>query len=162
MLSALVAPLRRIAHGLLAFNSAGQVASGFAIGMVVGLVPKGNLIALSLCVVLFCLRCNKGSGILAAMIFSAIAPWTDPFTHKIGAWVLTYPPLQATYASLFSMPFGAWLAFNNTIVIGSLLAGLYLAYPVYWMAYLCSLAIRRLFVGPPNGQLSVSQTGGLL
>jgi multisubunit Na+/H+ antiporter MnhE subunit len=33
---------------------------------------------------------------------------------------------------------GPWLGFNNTIVTGSLLLGLYLAYPVYWLT-------RRLF-----------------
>ena len=45
-------------------------------------------------------------------------------------------PFQATYASIFKLPFGAWIGFNNTVVTGSILMGLYVAYPVYWFTQL--------------------------
>ncbi|MEX0611985.1 MAG: TIGR03546 family protein [Pirellulales bacterium] len=132
MLSSTIAPFRKTVRALLAFNSLGQLAAGFVLGMIVGLVPKGNLIALSLCVLLFSLRCNKGLALVAAVLFSCIATWTDPIAHKIGLAALGAESMQAAYASVINLPLGPWLEFNNTVVTGSLLLGLYLCYPVYW------------------------------
>jgi uncharacterized protein (TIGR03546 family) len=160
MLSAVVTPLRSIVGGLLASNSAGQLAAGFAVGMIIGLVPKGNLIALSLCVLLFSLRCNKGLAILAAVLFSCVGTWTDPFAHKLGLAVLTMPAMQTTYASIFSLPLGPWLGFDNTVVTGSLLLGLYLAYPVYWAVGLICSAIQSLTATRLTWHRTAPQAGG--
>jgi len=141
MLTLILRPVRRLADGLVANDSPHQLAAGFALGMVLGLVPKGNLIALSLVVLLFSLRVNSGLGLTAALVFSWIGPALDSFTHKLGAQVLSVGSLQATYASLLNLPLGPWLEFNNTVVTGSLLVGLYLAYPAYW---LCLIACQRL------------------
>ena len=120
----------------LASNAPSSSLLGFTIGMMIGLVPKGNLIALSLCVLLFSMRCNKGLGLAAAVAFSFVGPWTDPFAHRLGLAALSLQPMQATYASIFKLPLGPWLGFNNTVVTGSLLMGLYVAYPVYWLTRL--------------------------
>jgi uncharacterized protein (TIGR03546 family) len=136
MLDDVLRPVRRIVSALVAHDAPGQLALGFALGMVIGLVPKGNLIALSLVVLLFSLRVNKGAGLLAALIFSWLGPALDPFADKLGAHVLTAPALQSTYAALFQMPLGPWFEFHNTVVVGSLLVGLWALYPVYWLSYL--------------------------
>lgn len=133
MLFSFVAILRRVVHALLASDSPRQLAAGFTLGMIIGLVPKGNLIALSLCVLLFSLRINTGMGLVAALLFSWFGAWADPLTHKLGLAVLHVEPLQASYASVFNLPLGPWIGFNNTVVAGSLVLGLYLAYPVYWI-----------------------------
>src|SRR4051812_13190991 len=88
MLSAITAGMRCCVRALLASNAPGQLAAGFTVGMMIGLVPKGNLIALSLCVLLFSIRCNKGIGLLAAIGFSFVGPLTDPFAHRLGMVVL--------------------------------------------------------------------------
>src|SRR5262245_14293505 len=106
MLSDAVAVLRKVCRALLASHAPGQLAAGFTIGMIIGLLPKGNLIALSLCVLLFSIRCNKGLGFAAAIAFSFIGPWTDPFTHRLGLAALSLQPFQATYASIFNLPLG--------------------------------------------------------
>src|SRR6478672_13843261 len=77
MLSDTVAASRKFCRVLLASNAPEQLALGFTIGMMIGLVPKGNLIALSLCVLLFSMRCNKGLGLAAAVVFSFVGFWTD-------------------------------------------------------------------------------------
>jgi uncharacterized protein (TIGR03546 family) len=144
MLRAVVAPFRRAVKSLVASNSPGQLAAGFALGMMIGIMPKSNLIALSLCVLLFSLRCNKGLGLVAAVLFSCFAGWTDPFAHRLGLSVLSAPSLQANYASVFTLPLGPWLGFHNTVVCGSFLMGLYVAYPVYWLVKtLCGGFQRR-------------------
>src|SRR5262245_48075179 len=115
MLSNSIAAVRKFVRSFVASSAPGQLALGFTIGMVIGLVPKGNLIALSLCVLLFSMRCNKGIGLIAAVAFSFLGPWTDAFAHRLGSLVLSAEPLQATYASVFNLPFGPWLGFNNTV-----------------------------------------------
>jgi uncharacterized protein (TIGR03546 family) len=143
MLSHSVAALRKFCRALLASKAPEQLALGFTIGMMIGLVPKGNLIALSLCVLLFSMRCNKGLGLAVAVAFSFIGPWTDAFAHRLGLAALSFEPMQAAYASIFKLPLGPWLGFNNTVVTGSLLMGLYVAYPVYWITRLLfSTALR--------------------
>ncbi len=125
-------PVRRIVQALLAHDASNQLAAGFALGMVLGLVPKGNLIAISLFVLLFSLRVNKGVGLVAAIAFSWIGPAIDPFADKLGAYFLSAHSLQGTYATLFQMPLGPWFDFDNTVVVGSLAIGLWATYPVYW------------------------------
>jgi uncharacterized protein (TIGR03546 family) len=146
MLSDSVTALRKFCRVLLASKAPEQLALGFTIGMVIGLVPKGNLIALSLCVLLFSMRCNKGLGLAVAVVFSFVGAWTDPFAHRLGLAALSLEPIQATYASIFQQPLGPWLGFNNTIVTGSLLIGLYVAYPVYWI----TRVMFRAVLGSPK------------
>lgn len=144
MLSRTVTMLRWAARGILASDSPNQLAAGFALGMVLGLVPKGNLIALSLCVLLFSLRVNKGLALTAAIVFSAFASYADSFTHKLGMEVLTAPSLQPVFASLLNAPVGPWIGFHNTVVTGSLLVGLYLAYPVFWLARVACRTLQAI------------------
>ncbi len=132
MRSEFIAPVRRVVHTLMAFHSPPELAAGFTLGMIIGLVPKGNLIALSLCVLLFSLRVNKGLGVAAAVLFSCFATSIDSFAHKLGQIVLSAESLQASYASVYSMPLGPWLGFNNTVTSGALLVGVYVSYPVFF------------------------------
>jgi len=84
---------------------------------------------------------NTGMGLLAACAFSWVGPLFDPFTDKLGAYVLTVGSMQTTYAALFHLPLGPFFAFNNTVVVGSLLVGLWALYPTYWLSL---LAFRQL------------------
>jgi uncharacterized protein (TIGR03546 family) len=134
MLSPVITICRRVLKSLLASDAPNQLAAGFTLGMIIGLVPKGNLIAVSLCVLLFSLRVNKGLALVAAVLFSAIGPFVDSFSHKLGMALLTTDALQSTYALAFSLPLAPWLEFHNTVVAGTLTMGLYIAYPVYWIS----------------------------
>jgi uncharacterized protein (TIGR03546 family) len=131
--SALVLP-RRIVHALVAASSPHEIAVGFTLGLVLGLVPKGNLIAVSLAVALFSLRINKGAALAAAAVFSLASQSLDPLAHKIGLWALTVDSMQGVYASLYNFPLGPWLGIHNTVVAGTLMLGAYVAYPAYWLA----------------------------
>lgn len=134
MRSAVVAQFRRVVETMVAFRAPHELAAGVALGGVIGLVPKGNLIALSLCVLLFSLRVNKGLALAAAVFISCFATWADPFAHKLGLAVLTTPSLQGCFAMVFELPLGPWLGLSNTVVVGALLVGLYVAYPLYFLS----------------------------
>jgi uncharacterized protein (TIGR03546 family) len=161
MLSFIVRPLRTAISALLAGDSPRQLAAGFAIGMVLGLVPKGNLIALSLCVLVFSLRVNTSLALLAAVAFSWAGALLDPFANKLGLQVLGIDSMQATYASVFNLPLGPWLGFNNTVVTGSLLIGLYFAYPVYWVCLITSERLQPRMVDWVEKHRRASKTFGI-
>jgi uncharacterized protein (TIGR03546 family) len=129
----MVALLRWLVGTLLASSSPRQLAAGFTLGMIIGLVPKGNLIAVSLCVLLFSLKANKGLALAAALVFSVLGTTADAFSHKLGIMILGNNALQGVYAAALSIPLGPWLGFHNTVVTGSLVIGFYIAYPVYWL-----------------------------
>jgi uncharacterized protein (TIGR03546 family) len=145
MLSDLIALVRSIARWLTARTTPAQLALGLTLGLIVGAMPKTNLIALGLCVAIFSLRCNKGLAIATAIAFSFLGPSIDPFTHKLGLAVLSVHSLQATYASVLNLPLGPWIGFNNTVVVGTFLLGLYTAYPVFWLSRLVFSTIRSLW-----------------
>jgi uncharacterized protein (TIGR03546 family) len=132
MLPPVVPMLRMIVRRLMAYNSPHQLAAGFTLGMIFGLMPKGNLIVLTVGGLVFALRVNRGLALAAAMAFTVLGPYADGFSHKLGMAVLSVEAFQPIYASLLCLPLGPWIGFQNTVVTGSLLVGLYVAYPVYW------------------------------
>jgi uncharacterized protein (TIGR03546 family) len=145
----------------MASTSPHQLAAGFALGMIVGLVPKGNLIVLSLCVLLFSMRVNKGLALAAAIVFTMIGPYADAFSHKLGLAVLSITSFQPIYASVLCLPLGPWIGFHNTVVTGSLLVGLYVAYPAYWtVRAICIWFQRRTAVGTRGQDLPRTATMG--
>ncbi|HEX3602054.1 MAG TPA: TIGR03546 family protein [Lacipirellulaceae bacterium] len=150
MFSDALAMWRTFTRSLVGGTSPSQLAAGFTLGMIIGIVPKANLIALALCVLLFSLRCNKVAGVVAAIAFSYVGHWIDPFSHKLGLAVLSIHPLQGFYSSAFNLPLGPWLGFNNTVVMGSLLLGLYVAYPVFWLSRQVFVWLRPTFANVPR------------
>lgn len=130
----LLKPLRQFAGAMLGNDSPRQLAAGVTLGMMLGMVPKGNLIAIALGALLFGLKVNRSAGLVAAMVFTAFGSTADGFAHKLGKNVLEMPSLQATFAWLYNLPLGPWIGFNNTVVLGSLLLAIYFSYPVYWFS----------------------------
>jgi len=155
MFSDLFAVVRRLTQAFVGRMSPGELAAGFTIGMIIGVMPKTNLIALSLCVVLFSLRCNRALGLVAAVAFSFVGPSLDPFAHRLGLMVLSVHSLQGTYASMLNLPLGPWLGFNNTVVAGTFLLGLYVAYPAFWLSRLFFSVTRSMFTRQAEIQVEV-------
>ncbi|MHC4403028.1 MAG: TIGR03546 family protein [Planctomycetota bacterium] len=124
-------PLRLVRRLFTAQATPRRLSLGFALGMVIGLVPKGNLIAVSLVVILLATRVNLVAGAIGVVLFSWVAALLDPLSHRIGHALLGAGFLQPTWATLYDLPLVPWTAFNNTVVLGSLLLGLWLFYPVY-------------------------------
>ncbi len=144
MLSLLLHPMRQLFNAVAANDSPRQMAWGFTIGMVLGMVPKGNLIAVVLMVLLCGLRVNKPAGLLAVAIFSAISPLCDTLTHKIGEKLLQLPTLEPFFVWLYDQPLGPFIGFHNTVTIGSLMLAIYITYPCYYGSH---QAFEKL--GPP-------------
>lgn len=131
MLVRWIRPIRFLVRGVAAADTPRQLALGLAIGMMIGLVPKGNLTAIALSMILLGTRVNLATGMLGALLFSWLSGWTDPLAHRIGNGLLNCEPLQPMLASLHNLPLVPWTAFDNTVVFGSLTLGIWLFWPVY-------------------------------
>src|SRR5438105_332981 len=99
----LLRPLRYLATALILETTPRQLAWGFALGMLIGLVPKGNLIVVSLMTLFCALRINAASGTAAIFLFSGAGMFLDPFSDRVGNYLLTLPALQSFWTSLYNM-----------------------------------------------------------
>ena len=138
MLFWFIRPIRLLTSVLKANASTRQIAFGVALGMLLGLVPKGNLFAVGIATLVFASRVHLGAAVLSSISFSWVGLLLDPLSHWLGSALLTSPPLQPLFVRLYELPFAPWTQFNNTVVCGSLLIGLLSCYPTYRLAHWCS------------------------
>lgn len=128
-----IKPARKLAKALLAAETSRQLALGFAMGMVVGLVPKANLTAVVLTALVFSCRVNKAMTLVGIALFTCVGPLVEPLAHRVGWAMLSHPPLAGMWTWLMDLPLVPWMRLNNTVVLGSLVLGLIAVYPVYRM-----------------------------
>ncbi len=145
MFSYFIRPLRQVAQSLTGNDSPRQLAWGFTLGMLIGLVPKGNLLAVGLMVLLLALKVNKPAGLMAAGVFSLLGILLDSFAHHIGSSILVWEAARPFYTQIYETSLGPWLGVNNTVVLGQLIIGLYLMYPTYWFAQRIAQRIQPPF-----------------
>ncbi len=101
MFAFVLRPIRQFAQALVANDSPRQVAWGFVLGMMIGLVPKGNLTAIALGMMLLGLRVNKPAGLMGIGLFTYLGLFVDAFAHRLGSAVLAWEPLRAAHTQLF-------------------------------------------------------------
>ncbi len=128
--------LRNVISLFLGGGSPRAIAFGFAMGMMVGLMPKGNLTAVAISTLVLATQANLTAAGLAGGLFTWAAVWTDPLAHRIGTSLLAQPSCQTHLAKFYEWPLAPWTALNNTVVLGSLVLSLILFYPAYHLAWL--------------------------
>ncbi|MDR2471017.1 MAG: TIGR03546 family protein [Treponema sp.] len=109
----------------------GQIAAGFAWGLLFGLIPAGNFFWILFFLISFCFRHHHGSKILVMAIIKALFFAIWPLTDALGWEILHIEDLAPLYTTLYNMPFVPFTKFNNTLVAGGITAGLLLWIPVY-------------------------------
>lgn len=125
--------LRKLLSALNANTSAAQLSAGFALGAVVGLLPKLNLLVLILCGVIVCLQVNISMAFLGALVFALIGSAVDPLTERVGFWLLAESePLRPLWATLYGLPIVPFTGFNHTDVLGNLVLGAALFAPLFF------------------------------
>lgn len=131
MLVHLLRPLLSLITEALEEESPRLLAASLAFGMLLGFVPKDNLIAAALGVLMLALRFNLTVAMTSAAMFSAMAAILDPIADALGRAVLTHSAFIDFWARLYQIPLLPWTRFNNTVVMGSLLLALGLVTPMY-------------------------------
>ncbi|HEY1067922.1 MAG TPA: TIGR03546 family protein, partial [Pirellulales bacterium] len=108
-----------------------RMAAGTALGVWIGLVPKDNLLAMGLGMLLLSLNVDMGAAMLAAAVTMWAAVPLSPLLDELGGALLTWETLAPFWTRLANLPVVPWTSFNNTLVLGGFAAGLALLYPVY-------------------------------
>jgi uncharacterized protein (TIGR03546 family) len=156
--------------------SPGQIASGFALGTILGFTPVNSLHNLLIVILIIILNVNITAAVLAFVLFTILAFILDPVFHTIGYTILVNISfLEPVWTWLYNVPVAPLTRFNNTIVIGSLIFALVLYIPNYllfkwfvtryrdsWNQKMDKWKIVKIFKGSKLIQLyiKIKNTGG--
>jgi uncharacterized protein (TIGR03546 family) len=127
-------PVRLLLQAVVMESTPRQMSLGLAFGVLLGLVPKGNLLAIGLGLMLAATRLNLAVAALGAMAAALAAVACDGVFDQIGWWVLSRPQLTGVWQWLYEKPFVPWTDFNHSIVMGSFVTGLALILPVHFVS----------------------------
>ncbi|MEL3904601.1 MAG: TIGR03546 family protein [Treponemataceae bacterium] len=139
----------------------GDIAHGVALGLILAILPKNNLLWPALFAFSIFVRMNKGAFFLSFIFFGFITPFWDVTIERLGFWVLSQPNMQSIYTTLDKIPFVGLTKFYNTMVAGGLLLGLILYVPVY-IAVRLLVRLYRTKLQPKFAPLEDSKASGFL
>lgn len=140
---ALLKLLQSLVKTLHSDGSPGQIAAGFALGAALGLTPIANVHNLVVLLLLAVLNVSFGAGMLAWVVFVPLGFALDPLFDRIGHWLLVdAQALRPTWTAWDNTPLVPLTNFNNTVVLGSVVAWLALFAPIFLLARLAVLRYR--------------------
>ena len=125
-----------------------HIACGIAIGIMFGLIPKDNLVVLSLVVVLACIRVNQLVACCTAVSLSFLAGLFYPLTTYFGSLLLSQPTIANGIFYLYQIPMLPWTCLENALVIGGIGVGLAAILPAYavcrWSIFKTRKKLQRI------------------
>ncbi|MBM7023922.1 TIGR03546 family protein [Treponema sp. Marseille-Q4523] len=124
-----------------------EIANALCLGLILGFMPKNNLLWYLLVVLSLFVRINKGAYLIAMALGALAAPLLDPLFDRMGYAVLTFAPLEPVFSYLLDVPFVGFTRFNNTIVCGSLLFGIVCYVPLFIIAIVLIKQWRTVIAG---------------
>src|SRR5574344_467950 len=129
----MIKPVVNLVKALSTNTKPGEIAHAFACGILLGFMPKNNLLWSILFVFILFMRIQRSALTLSLILGVLIAPALDNCFDSVGWWILTREGAIPTYRYLLDIPFVAFTKFNNTVVMGSLACGIMAYIPLYWL-----------------------------
>lgn len=111
-----------------------QLASGLALGIVLGFAPALSLQTLLIIFICFFFRVQLGAATLSAFFFKFIAYLFDPISNLLGRVILESNALRELFIKMYNIPLLPLTRFNNSIVMGSAVISLALA-PIFFVIF---------------------------
>ena len=109
-----------------------QIGAGVALGAALGLTPIANAHNVLILVLLAVLNVSFAAGLFAWAAFVPVGFLLDPLFDRLGRRLLVETPsLAPLWTTWDNTPGLALTNFNNTVVLGSLVAWLVLALPIF-------------------------------
>jgi uncharacterized protein (TIGR03546 family) len=113
-------------------ESPNQIAAGFILGMILGITPFFSLINLLIIFVIVIISVNISAAILAYVVFTAVVYIADPLLNSLGYLLLVNVDfLKPLWTFFYHAPIIPYSSYNNTVYLGSLLAGILLIWPMF-------------------------------
>ncbi|MEJ2054115.1 MAG: TIGR03546 family protein [Calditrichaceae bacterium] len=120
---------------LRAEDTPNQIASGFFLGMIIGLTPFLTVHNFIIIFLIAILKVNIGAAVFSFALFSGLAYLFDPLFHSLGYYILVdMTSLKGFFTTLFNIPIIALSRYNNTVVMGSLVVSIILIVPAFFFA----------------------------
>ena len=130
-----------------------RLAAAIALGILAGLVPKLNLLAVVLYGLILVLPVHTLLAVVVSVCVACLSFQLDTAAHAIGQWLLSQSSLTPLWSSLERAPLVPWMSLHNTVVLGHLVIGTILLAPMY----LISLRVfERIIYG--GGARTATQT----
>lgn len=111
-----------------------QVALALVFALIMGLTPLMSPHNILILLLVLVIRVNLSFFLLGFVFFSGLAYALDPISVRLGADILQASSLEGLWTALYQSSFWRFMAYNNTLVMGSFCLSLILALPVYWAA----------------------------
>ncbi len=109
-----------------------QIAGGFALGALIGLLPLLSLTNFLLVLLILLIQVNIGAAFLGAAVFGLFGFLLDPLSNQIGYLLLVnLRSLTPFWTWLYNLPLLPFTRFNNTLVMGSLAIGILIFIPLF-------------------------------
>ena len=135
--------VRSLFNTLHSDGSPGQIAAGVALGAALGLTPIANAHNLVVFLLLAVLNVSFAAGLLAWGVCVPFGFLLDTVFDRIGHWLLVdMQSLRPLWTAWDNIPGLALTNFNNTVVLGSVVAWLVLFLPIYFLARVGVLRYR--------------------
>lgn len=127
--------IRAIGSSLRGMDSSRQLAFGAALGIMIGIIPKDNLLMVALTAFLILSGANLITGALGSMIGTLMGIGIQPLLHRIGETLLNSEPIIIPLSKFLQMPLAPWTRLDNTVVAGGLAMGILVALPTYLISF---------------------------
>lgn len=112
----------------------GQLATGIALGAILGLTPLVSLHNAVVFGLIVILNVSFPGAMLGWVVFMPVGFLLDPLFDWIGRTLLFTPSLTPFFTSLYNMPVVPLTNFNNTVTLGSVVFSLVSFVPLYFAA----------------------------
>jgi uncharacterized protein (TIGR03546 family) len=124
--------ITKFVAGLNANTRPGEIAAALAFGFLLALQPGMTIPRIAFLAFAFMLKINMAALFLSLFLFALVSPAFDVPVDLLGGYILTLPPLQNFFTTLYNMPLVPYTRFNDTLVMGGLAGGLILWLPLFF------------------------------
>ena len=124
-----------ISQNLRSFDSSRQLALGLAMGVLIGLLPKDNLVFAGLLVCLIASGASLLTGAVAGFIVTFAAATTEPWAIQVGELLFQRDWIVAGISDFMQMPVAPWTRLDDSLVAGELVIGITMFLPIYLVSY---------------------------
>ena len=131
---ALIKLIQSVVRSLNSQGTPGQLAAGIALGAGVGLTPLMNIHNVAIFAAAMLLNVSFPAFLLGWALFVPIGFALDPAFHALGRTLLIdTPALGAMWTAWSNTPVVPLTNFNNTVVLGSVIAWAVLFVPLFFL-----------------------------
>ncbi len=150
----MITMIAKLLAALNANSRPGEIAAAAAFGLMLALIPGGNLLWILLFIIVFFLKVHLATALFVMALARLGVPFLDPFISRVGLSILNIGGLNSLFTAMINMPLVPYTDFNNSLVTGGLAAGIVLWVPVFLLfALLVRLYRNRLWPLLANSRL---------